>query len=122
MSGIPLFSSSESEPRRGWANPIDDDPEPSLRERFEEFHRRNPEVYRLFVRFSRRAKEAGRVRFSADAVLHRIRWEVEVETRGDSFKINNDWAAFYARKAMTEFADLDGFFSLRKQTSERGRA
>jgi hypothetical protein len=80
---------------------------------------RNPAVWELFVRFAGEAKDAGLSRFSADAILHRIRWFVAVQTRGDDFKVNNDWAAYMARKLMAERPEFAGFFELRRSRQDR---
>jgi hypothetical protein len=82
-------------------------------ERFQRFHADNPQVYTLFKRFAREARDKVK-RYSADAILHRIRWHVSVETRGDEFKVNNDWAAYYARLLIAEDASYVAFFELRK--------
>lgn len=89
----------------------------SVRSRFERFHRANPAVYDLFRRFAREAMASGRERFSADAILHRIRWYVAIETKGD-FKCNNDCAAFYARMLIAEQPAFAGFFELRKSAAD----
>jgi hypothetical protein len=88
--------------------------------RFQRYHRANPHVYDLFRRFAREAMAAGRVRYSADAILHRIRWFVQVETAGE-FKANNDAAAFYARMLIAEDAAFSGFFQLRKSAADLHR-
>jgi hypothetical protein len=87
--------------------------------RFAEFDAANPRVYTLFVRFAREVRRA-RPRYSADAILHRIRWEIALTTvSDDGFKINNVYSSRYARKLMKEFPDeFGGFFQLRKLRSE----
>lgn len=92
---------------------------PSIRDRFERFHAENPAVYRLFRQFAHDAKRAGRTRFSADAILHRIRWFVSVETVGEEYKLNDHYSAMYARKLIEDEPEFAGFFELRKTRSER---
>lgn len=82
-------------------------------ERWRRFHALNPRVYALFAQFAGEARAAGLTRFSADAILHRIRWFVAVETRGDTFKLNNDWAAYYARQLIADDPSFGTFFELR---------
>lgn len=92
----------------------------SISEKFEEFHALNPHVYELFVRYSRMALDRGFERFSAKAVFERLRWHLNFETRGDdTFKINNNYTALYARKTMEEYPEFVGFFELRERISER---
>lgn len=55
----------------------------------------NPEVWRLFERYTLEAIEAGR-KVGAKAVMERVRWESEIE-RGKDFKVSNNWTAYYAR-------------------------
>ena len=86
-------------------------------ERFRAFHRANPHVWRLFQDYTRNARRV-LCHYSADAILHRVRWNLEVETRsGDGLKINNDFAAYYARMYLATHPDAEGFFELRKRKS-----
>ena len=86
---------------------------------FEEFHRAHPQVWQMFVRFTWEAKDAGLDRYSADAILHRIRWFVNVENRDDEFKINNNFASRYARMLMEHYTGWDGFFQTRVLNVEK---
>ena len=70
---------------------------------FVEFHSDNPQVYTLFKKFTAQITNAGHTRYSADAVMHQIRWHFNITTRTrDGFKLNNNHVAFYARKFMDE--------------------
>ena len=72
--------------------------EKSNRERFEEFHRDNPQVWRLWIRFALDMIRAGHDVLSCQLIVERIRWETDVVTRSDDpFKINNNHRPFYAR-------------------------
>lgn len=89
-----------------------------LAERFEDFHRTHGEVYTLFERFARELKARGRDRYSADAILHRIRWHYATSGPDASgFKINDHYSAMYARKLMDDFPEFAGFFETRAQRS-----
>jgi hypothetical protein len=82
---------------------------------FWNFHLDNPNVFELFVKFSRQLKSAGRKYYGAHSIIERIRWHVNVETNGDLFKINNNHGACYSRLLMITFPDeFDGFFELRR--------
>ena len=85
---------------------------------FERFHVENPEVWRLFRRFSIQAHETGRLHYSSNAIFERIRWHIEIEIKGDEVKLNNNFRAHYARMFHLYRPDLDGFFRNRKLTSE----
>ena len=81
--------------------------------KFQHYHRQNPQVFRLFVKYAREARRS-LPRYSADAILHRIRWYVQIETKGSEFKADNYVTAYYAR--MLAWGDpkrFDEFFELR---------
>lgn len=67
-----------------------------------EWHKANPLVWQYFERFSLEAVSKGRKKISHWLIINRIRWEVNIMTTGEDFKISNDYIAFYARlwKAM----------------------
>ena len=89
-------------------------PSNQLEAEFWHFHAHNPEVYGLFCHFAGRLVKRGFEHHSADAVLHRIRWETAVETSHLGYKINNDFSAYYARLWMRLHPEHDGFFRTRK--------
>lgn len=85
-----------------------------LEDKFETYHKENPIVYELFVKFANEAKAAGFKNFSANAIFERIRWYVSVETVGDKFKVNNNYRPYYARKMMENYPEFEGFLNTRK--------
>ena len=89
-------------------------PAKSSRERFEQFHATNPDIYQLFKKFTFQAIEAGRERFSGRTIAERIRWYTQVET-GDptGFKLNDHWAPYYVRLFIDEFPEHADFFETR---------
>jgi hypothetical protein len=87
--------------------------------RFAEIDAANPEVWRLFERFTFELIRRGFGHYSADAVLHRVRWETASALEdGCTFKINNNWSAFYARKFHDRHPKHDGFFRLRASMAD----
>ena len=87
---------------------------------FRAFDRENPEVWSLFCRFTGDARKAGLSHYSADAVLHRIRWFTSVETKSDDgFRLNNNFAAYYARKWQRLNPEAKDFFRTRVVQGER---
>lgn len=93
-----------------------DDP---IQERFERFDRENPHVWLHFERFTLLAIEAGRSHYSADAVCHRIRWHLNIETQSaDGFKINDHFTSRYARKFEQAHPEHAGFFRNRELRAE----
>lgn len=80
---------------------------------FAEFDAANPVIWDLFCHFARELIAAGHTHYSADAIVHRIRWHTNVETRSDDErKINDHHVTFYARKWLRTH-DRPGFFRLR---------
>tara|TARA_R100001244_G_scaffold96936_1_gene72594 strand:- start:152 stop:541 length:390 start_codon:yes stop_codon:yes gene_type:complete len=83
------------------------------------FHRKNPEIWRLFVQFTRQMIARGFKHYSAQhGIFARIRWEMDAGGDGSSeFKINNNYSAFYARAYMRMYPEHQGFFRTREQPS-----
>ena len=84
--------------------------------KFEQFHEANPRVWEVLVQEARRWKRDGRGKLGIALLIGRVRWVLSVETNstGDGFKINDHYAAYYARLLMIRCPDLDGLFELRR--------
>ena len=85
-----------------------------------DYDQRHPELWELFVRFATEAHDAGRARYSARAIVHRIRWECSVQRHdGDAFRINDHFASHYARKLIdSDPVRFGSFFELRTINEE----
>lgn len=99
---------------------------PTIKEQFKAFDKANPHIYKLFRKFTRIARNAGLPKYSADAILHRIRWHLDVEVIHteadiDPFKINNNYSAHYARKMMKRNPAFQGFFETRVLKNGKGK-
>ena len=81
------------------------------KENFNEYHKNNPEIYTLFVKFTNMATQRKKY-YSAKAIFHRIRWESMISGEGD-YKIDDGWISHYARKFMDDFPQHSGFFQTR---------
>ena len=90
-----------------------DRPKNMLEARFWEFHEINPHVYALFSRFAIEAAYAERRNFGVGAIFERMRWFTVIETRGEEYKLNNNYRAYYGRLWMRNNPEHDGFFSTR---------
>jgi hypothetical protein len=92
----------------------------SIEERFDEFHRENPEVYRLFVERTRAIKAAGWTHYSVKTLMETARYHADLQCRDQrGFRLNNDFTALYARKLMDEFPEeFGGFFELRERRAQ----
>lgn len=61
-------------------------------------------------------------RYSADAILHRIRWHYHVERGDRTFKANNNWTAPLSRWFMKRHPTLDRFFETRTSRHDKEAA
>lgn len=80
----------------------------SIRQDFEEFHKKQPRVYEEFIKLALQAiRKEGKQKISAKLILNVIRWNVIIEatpqTLFDSageeirFTLNDAFSAYYAR-------------------------
>ena len=91
----------------------------SVMRRFAELDLANPRIWILFERFTFEMIARGFLHYSADAVMHRVRWETAAMLDdGSVFKISNDWVAFYARKFHRMHPEHYGFFRLRPSMAD----
>ncbi len=93
-----------------------------LAEQFKTYDQENPQIWEAFERFANDLVVAGRKRAGAKLIMERIRWETAVramEAGGPApLKINNNFAAYYARKLMVAKPDQFGrFFHTRERWS-----
>jgi len=84
------------------------------------WHKKNPHVWNLFQKFTFEAIRSGRKNYSHWAIIQRIRWETDIVTKGNPFKISNDWIAYYARYFIHTYPQHKGFFKIKPLKHERG--
>jgi hypothetical protein len=72
-----------------------------------------PDVCLQFEKLALELRGLGFDRYSADAILHRVRWHFNVERGDRGFKVNNDYAAPLARWFLKRHPGAKGFFELR---------
>lgn len=77
--------------------------------RFEEFDAAHPRIWEAFERFTFDRIRQGHQQYSADAIMHMVRWHTRAGTDGHP-KIANAWVAYYARKFMRVHPRHRGFF------------
>ncbi|MCK1668654.1 hypothetical protein [Bradyrhizobium sp. 153] len=68
-----------------------------------------------FCELALKVKRRGFEHYSADAILHRIRWHFQIEREDREFKCNNNWTSTLARWAMETHPELNGFFETRNR-------
>ncbi len=91
-------------------------------ERFKAFIEANQHVYILFQRFAGEVRGRGYRRYSADAILHRIRWHLNVDIRptfDSEFKINDHYSSRLARLLIERDPTYEGFFELRELRAKK---
>lgn len=96
-----------------------------LRQECIAFHRAHPEVWRLFVTFTKQAIASNRNHFGVGAIWERLRWETQVNPQYRALgelKLNNNYRAFYARAFATKYPQHADFFRFRRQRSEDEQA
>jgi hypothetical protein len=74
-----------------------------------------PDVCKLFEEFALNLISTGWTRYSADALLHRIRWHHHVERANRAFKCNDHHTAPLARWFLARHPEHKGFFELRER-------
>ena len=96
--------------------------EEDLHERKHEWwawHKANPEVWRKFEEYTLEAIRSGRKNYSQWAIINRIRWHTEIETKSGEFKISNNYIGFYARFFHATYPEHDNFFRLKPLKEEK---
>ncbi len=76
------------------------------------FHKLHPAVWELFRKFTNNRIDKEFTNYSADAVMHRVRWE-----GGGRYRIDNTYVAVYARWFMEVYPKHKGFFRTRHRNS-----
>lgn len=76
------------------------------------------EICLLFERLALDLHERGFKRYSADAILHRIRWEMQVERGNRAFRCNDHWTAPLSRWFLKRNPKAKGFFELRERVED----
>lgn len=107
---------------------FDRDDRPTARERWEQFHAENPEVWRTFERLALEAYRAMRARrgrrsslLGARLVWERMRWHDLTERPSDvtPWKLNDHYPPFYARLFHERHPELGQVFELRRIRPDR---
>ena len=81
------------------------------------YDKENPQVWSAFDKFAKQVIATGREYFGAKAVMERVRWYSVVEAN-DTFKVNNNWVAFYARKFGLKYPKHADFFRIRDSAAD----
>ncbi len=86
------------------------------------FHEANPHVYEELRRLALILRRRGHEHFGCKMLIEQMRWLwMEQTTDVAGFKLNNNYAAFYARLLMDNEPELAGVFALRAVHDEPAR-
>ena len=110
---LPSIVSSTASTKRGSLTPFE-----QRKKDWWEWHKANPHVWLYFERFSMEAVQKGRKKISHWLIINRIRWEVNIVTTGDDFKISNDYIAFYARLWKAKHPQHKDLFTTKRMIGE----
>ena len=80
--------------------------------KFEQYHSANPEIWNMFKELTFQLIKAGRRHYSADGILHAIRWNTALRGN-DERKINNNYSSMYSRMFTANFPEHKDFFEQR---------
>jgi hypothetical protein len=86
----------------------------TLEQRFAAFHAANAWVFDALVALTAEYVRGGAQRVSINMLTEVLRYRRGV-TRGDTYKLNNSFRAFYARLIMQTHPEWDGLFETRRQ-------
>lgn len=75
-------------------------------------------VVDMFEAFALEIIKSGMPRYSARAILHRMRWHQHIEKGNRDFKCNNNWTPKLARWFMAKHPKHSNFFETRSSPGE----
>lgn len=87
--------------------------EDTLQERFEKFHKENPQVYKELLVLTRQAHDRGRKKIGIGMLFEVLRWNRFIQTNDPDFKLNNNYRSRYARLIEEENWELRDIFETR---------
>ncbi|MEU3046238.1 hypothetical protein ABZ705_06825 [Streptomyces sp. NPDC006984] len=88
--------------------------EPTLDERFEDFHDQHPWVYEALERLTAQWVEAGGGRIGVKALFEQLRWLAPDLAHGEPFQLNSNFTSRYARLLRARHPEWRDVFELRR--------
>lgn len=83
-------------------------------DRFEAFHRSNPQVFDRLKTMCLDLRSRGFTRWGIKNLWEKLRFDLAIDTTSPDYRLNNNYHSHYARLLMAEVSELAGFFQLRK--------
>jgi hypothetical protein len=93
--------------------------EERLEREFFKFHRENPHIYKILLRFCNEVWNRGYRHYSIKAIVERARWHAKFESTDPDWKLSNNHTAYYARFIMNVNPHLQNFFVTKELRSQR---
>jgi len=87
-------------------------------EKFKEYHKKYPNIYKKFKELAIEAKNIGHKHFSARGLFQVMRFKMGGDLKEDGFKYNNNYTPFYVRLLENECPVFVDFFEKRKSKSD----
>lgn len=87
---------------------------------FEQYVKDNPDIYGYYVSFAIAWLKSGARKISSKQIIGRIRWELEVETKGSEAicrKINDIYSSRFSRLFISEYPEYSERFEFRELRS-----
>ena len=91
----------------------DHEPNASIQIRFEAFHALNPWVLRELERRTAECVNGGWKRIGIGMLFELLRFRYGQATRGDEFRLNNNWRSRYVRLLLERHPEWEPLFEVR---------
>ena len=85
----------------------------AIYQRFKQFWKDNPQVYDRLRDLALELRRKGLKKYSIKGLFEVLRWETALKTKGERFKLNDHFTAWYARALMLNEPKLRDFFNTR---------
>lgn len=95
-------------------DPIFNDIDPAVLNRFIDYDKKNPEIYKWFKWYAYRLFEQGKKHIRSKRIFEDLRDEPALSSEGRFFKADNRYTGCYARKLILEDPKFKDLFELRK--------
>ncbi|MFJ8314235.1 MULTISPECIES: hypothetical protein [unclassified Streptomyces] len=86
----------------------------SIQERFEAFHQLNPWILEKLEALTRDCVDRGLKRVGIGMLFEVLRWQYGRATRGEPWKLNNDFRSRYARRLLDLYPEWSSLFETRR--------
>lgn len=102
---------------RGFVHPLERHNDGSYPQKFWYWLALNEHIWDSFVAWARESKNSGRRRYSARAIVERMRWDAEITKGSSKFKMSDGATPYLSRLLMAEYpSEFAGYFT----THDRG--